>query len=124
MGTRGNWGFKKGKVHKTTYMAYDAYPSNLGNEFIAILKMAEKDLEEIFERIETTDDYYDYLTPKDLLSKFQNTTDEIKMYYCNQYKDLYAIDYSYIFNLDTMMLELYEYGRFIEEIHISNLKLF
>lgn len=124
MGTRGNWGFKTKEEHKTTYMGYDAHPDNLGNDFILILKISKDNLREIFNKIETTDDFSDYLTPKDLLSKFSNTTDFIKMYYHKQYDMPYAIDYSYIFNLDTMKLELYEFGRFVREVYIDDLELF
>lgn len=124
MGTRGNWGFKTKEEHKTTYMGYDAHPENLGNEFIIMLKISKDCLLEIFERIETTDDFGDYLTPKDLLVQFQNTSDPIRMYYCRQYDESYAIDYSYILNLDTLMLELYEFGRFINKIHVNDLKFF
>ena len=68
MGTRGAYGFKKGKELKVTYNHFDSYPTGLGTEIWRLINNHTiEELKELYEKIVLVDE--DGLMPEDIKDK-------------------------------------------------------
>ena len=102
MGTRANWGFRKNEEEKITYVHYDGYPTGTGNDVVNLIKIHEKSLTIIFDKINLVDDYDKCINPNDFCRKISKLT-HIDLHSDSQYKTNY-VDWAYIFDLKTMEL--------------------
>jgi hypothetical protein len=123
MSTNGNWGFRKDGVEKITYQHYDSYPSGLGDDAVIMIKCSLENLDEMFDRIQITNDESDLLTPISLMKRYNRGQKKIKMFGYNNYKSEY-LDYGYIIDLNKRMFEVYNFGKIIHVIELENIRFF
>jgi hypothetical protein len=123
MSTNGNWGFRKDGVEKITYQHYDSYPSGLGDDVVIMVKCSLENLDEMFDRIQVTNDESDLITPLSLLKRYNRGQKTIKMFGHNNYKSEY-LDYAYIIDLNKKMLEVYNFGKIIHVFELENIRFF
>lgn len=122
------FGFKKGNKFKVTYNNSDSYPSGLGIEIASFVQaMGKQGLETIYNKIIMVNrfskstieernllgmDGYDYLVETECRGNLSSYIERMQ-YMTDYYEWIDHQDYTYIINLDSDVLELYEYRKLI-----------